>query len=101
MTGETPSDGPKLTAIDGDKPDAPTDPAEGAAAGIDAANDEAIRMRIAQLEEEHRDLDAAIRTMEERMPYDRLTIQRLKKRKLALKDQITELHEAILPDIIA
>ena len=101
MSGENSGEGPKLTAIDGDKPDAPPDPVEGAAAGIDAANDEAIRMRIAQLEEEHRDLDAAIRTMEERMPYDRLTIQRLKKRKLALKDQITELHEAILPDIIA
>ena len=58
-------------------------------------------MRIRRLEEEHRDLDQAIATMEERMPYDRLTIQRLKKRKLALKDQISELHEQILPDIIA
>ena len=66
-----------------------------------AANDEAVRMKIRRLEEEHRDLDQAIATMEERMPYDRLTIQRLKKRKLLLKDQISELHEAILPDIIA
>ena len=93
-------DGPKLTAIDGDLARAPAadpDPAE----GIDAANDEAVRMRIRKLEEEHRDLDAAITTMEERMPYDRLTIQRLKKRKLSLKDQITDLHESILPDIIA
>ena len=96
-------DGPRLTAIDGDLADASGSDAVGpdAAGGIDAANDEAVRMRIRQLEEEHRDLDAAITTMEERMPYDRLTIQRLKKRKLSLKDQITELHEAILPDIIA
>ena len=85
-------------AIDGDKPDDAPDPGPEAPA---AANDEAVRMKIARLEQEHRDLDQAIGTMEERMPYDRLTIQRLKKRKLALKDQITELHEAILPDIIA
>ena len=85
-------------AIDGDAPDAP---AEGAAPEPPAANDEAVRMRLRGLEQEHRDLDAAISTMEERMPYDRLTIQRLKKRKLALKDQMTELRETILPDIIA
>ena len=96
-------DGPRLTAIDGDLADAPDPDAAGrdATEGIDAANDEAVRMRIRKLEEEHRDLDAAITTMEERMPYDRLTIQRLNKRKLSLKDQITDLHEAILPDIIA
>ena len=98
MSDATGDDGPKLTAIDGDRKDAPPPDATD---GIDAANDEAVRMRIRQLEEEHRDLDAAITTMEERMPYDRLTIQRLKKRKLSLKDQITDLHEAILPDIIA
>lgn len=92
--------GTVLHAIDGDRPDEP--PAkEDPAAGLGGANDEAVRMKIARLEEEHRDLDQAIHTMEERMPYDRLTIQRLKKRKLALKDQIGELHEAILPDIIA
>ena len=82
---------------DGSEPDADVDTDEAPT----AANDEAVRMKIRRLEEEHRDLDQAITTMEERMPYDRLTIQRLKKRKLALKDQITELHETILPDIIA
>ena len=86
-------------AIDGDVPDeAPEAPQTEEPA---AANDEAVRMRIRRLEEEHRDLDQAITTMEERMPYDRLTIQRLKKRKLALKDQVSELRETILPDIIA
>ena len=100
MDGRGTPERPTLTAIDGDKPDEVETPAE-AADALPAANDEAIRMRIRTLEEEHRDLDAAITTMEERMPYDRLTIQRLKKRKLSLRDQITELHEAILPDIIA
>jgi hypothetical protein len=39
--------------------------------------------------------------MEERMPYDRLAIGRMKKRKLALKDQIEELRDSLFPDIIA
>ena len=91
---------PTLRAIDGDKPDDAPE-AETDDVSVPAANDEAVRMKIRQLEEEHRDLDQAIGTMEERMPYDRLTIGRLKKRKLALKDQITALHETILPDIIA
>lgn len=65
------------------------------------ANDDAIRLKINKLEQEHRDLDVAINTLEERMPYDRLTIQRLKKRKLVLKDHLTKLHALVLPDIIA
>lgn len=65
------------------------------------ANDEGLQLKINQLEQEHRDLDQAILTMEERMPYDRLTIGRMKKRKLALKDQIGKLRDALFPDIIA
>lgn len=92
---------PRLRAIDGDLSGKPRDEPVAEDAEPSAANDEAVRMKIRHLEQEHRDLDQAITTMEERMPYDRLTIQRLKKRKLALKDQIAELHEKILPDIIA
>lgn len=87
--------------IDGDRPDEGEAAPQETGGTVAAANDEAVRMKISTLEEEHRDLDQAIRTMEERMPYDRLTIQRLKKRKLSLKDRISELHETILPDIIA
>ncbi|MEM9837933.1 MAG: DUF465 domain-containing protein [Pseudomonadota bacterium] len=58
-------------------------------------------MKISELEQQHRDLDQAILSMEERMPYDRLTIGRMKKRKLILKDQIQELRDQLLPDIIA
>ncbi|MEM9233805.1 MAG: DUF465 domain-containing protein [Pseudomonadota bacterium] len=68
---------------------------------MDGANDEALRIKLSHLEQEHRDLDTAIRSLEERMPYDRLTIQRLKKKKLHLKDEITKLHDQLLPDIIA
>lgn len=65
------------------------------------ANDEALAIMLAHLEEEHRDLDAAIRAIEETSPYERLTIARLKKKKLQLKDEIEELKDAMMPDIIA
>ena len=68
---------------------------------FDGANDEALAIRLATLEEEHRDLDAAIRAMELTAPYERLSIARLKKKKLHLKDEIQELKDAMLPDIIA
>ncbi|WDI31436.1 DUF465 domain-containing protein [Hyphococcus flavus] len=68
---------------------------------FDGANDEALVIRLAQFEEEHRDLDAAITSLEENSPYERLTIARLKKKKLQIKDLIQEIKDAMLPDIIA
>lgn len=68
---------------------------------FDGANDEALAIRLATLEEEHRDLDAAIRALEATAPYERLSIARLKKKKLNLKDDIQALKDAMLPDIIA
>lgn len=68
---------------------------------FDGANDEALAIRLAMLEEEHRDLDAAIRALEESAPYERLSIARLKKKKLQLKDEIQNIKDAMLPDIIA
>ncbi|WP_375206348.1 YdcH family protein [Hyphococcus sp.] len=65
------------------------------------ANDEALAIRLAVLEQEHRDLDAAITSLEMNSPYERLTIARLKKKKLALKDAIQEIKDSMLPDIIA
>lgn len=65
------------------------------------ANDEALAIRLSILEEEHRALDLAIGAMEDKSPYDRLSIARLKKRKLQLKDKIQEIKDAMLPDIIA
>lgn len=50
---------------------------------------------------EHRDLDDVIAHLAENRPFDQLQIQRLKKRKLSLKDQITQLQSQLLPDIIA
>ena len=62
---------------------------------------EALRAKLAALMLEHRDLDDVITRLGERMPFDQLQLQRLKKRKLALKDQISKIESELLPDIIA
>jgi len=62
---------------------------------------EAIRQRLEEVKLEHRDLDDAIARVLENPPYDQIKIQRLKKRKLALKDEISRLQDMLLPDIIA
>ena len=67
----------------------------------EAANDEAVQRRIPALEEEHADLGAAVDAMEAQPLGDRLAMQRLKKRKLALKDEIALLYDQLTPDIIA
>lgn len=56
---------------------------------------------LARLREEHRDLDAAIDALEAITAADQLQIQRLKKRKLFLKDRIMALSDQLTPDIIA
>jgi hypothetical protein len=60
-----------------------------------------LQSRLAVLQEEHRDLDAAIAALAEQVVTDQLQLQRLKKRKLHLKDQIIRINDQLLPDIIA
>ena len=60
-----------------------------------------IVAQLHQLESEHRDLDDVIERLGDDKPFDQLKLQRLKKRKLVLKDEITKLRSRILPDIIA
>ncbi|ROU02507.1 YdcH family protein [Histidinibacterium lentulum] len=63
---------------------------------------EVLKVELSVLRQEHRDLDQAIRALEERnSPSDMLTIRRLKKQKLHLKDRIQLLEDRITPDIIA
>ncbi|WP_417249396.1 YdcH family protein [Celeribacter sp.] len=62
---------------------------------------EVLRVEVEVLKREHRDLDEAITAMQEQGHYDALRMQRLKKRKLALKDRITVLEDELNPDIIA
>ena len=59
------------------------------------------RARLAALTQEHRDLDAAIEALSDTNPGDQLALSRLKKRKLQLRDEITEINNQLLPDIIA
>lgn len=66
-----------------------------------AENDREAREELDRLRQEHRDLDAAISAMAEAANADPIWIQRLKKRKLALKDRIAKLEDGLLPDIIA
>ena len=60
-----------------------------------------IRRDLAELRQQHRDLDAAIAALAESAGVDAMGMQRLKKRKLALKDRIAVLEDRLLPDIIA
>ncbi len=62
---------------------------------------DSLRARLAALKTEHRDLDDVIARLAERAPFDQLQLQRLKKRKLLLKDQISKFESELLPDIIA
>lgn len=64
-------------------------------------NIEEIRRQLAELQSEHRDLDDVIDRLAADPLQDQLQIQRLKKRKLSLKDQITKLENQLIPDIIA
>lgn len=62
---------------------------------------EEVRRRLEDLKVEHRDLDDVITRLSQDAPFDQLQLKRLKKRKLALKDQITMLESSLVPDIIA
>ena len=61
----------------------------------------ALESKLVELKTEHRDLDDVIARLGEEVPFDQLQVQRLKKRKLQLKDQISRLEGQLLPDIIA
>ena len=59
------------------------------------------RSRLIELRQEHQDLDDAIQALGARPVVDQLQIARLKRKKLALRDQITKLEDRLTPDIIA
>jgi len=60
-----------------------------------------LRERIAQLRQEHRDLDAAIERLQDGPYVDQLQIRRLKKRKLFLRDTLSKLESGLIPDLDA
>ena len=63
--------------------------------------DEVLQVELAVFKREHRDLDDAIQALGEKGTGDQLTLQRLKKRKLRLKDRIAAIEDRLTPDIIA
>jgi hypothetical protein len=67
----------------------------------DKDDTDAVRRKLEELRTEHRDLDDVIARVTEEAPFDQLRVQRLKKRKLRLKDEIIRLESRLLPDIIA
>ena len=62
---------------------------------------EDLKEKLTVLKAEHRDLDDAIQALSQRSVPDMIQIQRLKKRKLSLRDEIERLDSCLLPDIIA
>ena len=68
---------------------------------IDHSLRAALQQRYSELQMEHRDLDDAIARLSENPLPDQLRMQRLKKRKLLLKDQITHLERQLDPDVLA
>ena len=60
-----------------------------------------LRTLLARLQQEHRDLDAAIAALADAPGHDLIQIQRLKKRKLTLRDRISQIEDELTPDIIA
>ena len=72
-----------------------------AAAAMKDEDEAELRAQLAQLRQEHRDLDVAIEALHNTPSADRLQVQRLKKRKLHLRDRIIQIEDQLTPDIIA
>ncbi len=68
---------------------------------ISMKTDDVLRVELEVFKREHRDLDEAIHALVERGTADQLTIKRLKKQKLVLKDKIALIEDRLTPDIIA
>ena len=68
---------------------------------ISMKTEEVLRVELEFFRQEHSDLDQAITVLSDSVATDRLMIQRLKKKKLQLKDKIKRLEDRLTPDIIA
>jgi hypothetical protein len=81
--------------------DAACDRALEPAAAMTKEEETELKAQLARLRQEHRDLDAAIEALQETPGSDIIQVQRLKKRKLLLRDRITFIEDQLTPDIIA
>ncbi len=71
------------------------------AEGLSEAEERELRRRLATLKIEHKDLDASVEALAVQPRPDMLQIARLKKRKLALRDEIARMQDQLTPDIMA
>ncbi len=76
-------------------------PASKPAVAMTQNDERELREQLARLQQEHRDLDAAIAALAMSPGSDVIQVQRLKKRKLVLRDKIRQIEDQITPDIIA
>jgi hypothetical protein len=76
-------------------------PAMNAPSDLSMKTDDVLQVELQVFRREHRDLDDAIHALQERGTADQLTLKRLKKRKLKLKDIIAVIEDRLTPDIIA
>ena len=65
------------------------------------SHEDVLRVKLEVLRREHRDLDDAIAALHDAVNPDQLTLRRLKKQKLLLKDRISRIEDELTPDIIA
>src|SRR3954469_2524101 len=72
-----------------------------AAAAMRQEDENELKAQLAQMRQEHRDLDVAIEALHNSPGSDLLQVQRLKKRKLHLRDRIIQIEDQLTPDIIA
>ncbi len=72
-----------------------------ASGDISMKTEDVLRVELEVLRREHRDLDEAIHALVEKGSADQLTVKRLKKQKLRLKDMIAQIDDRLTPDIIA
>ena len=75
--------------------------AQASAVAMTKEEERELREQLARLQQEHRDLDAAISALQQSPGSDLLQVQRLKKRKLHLRDRISYIEDQLTPDIIA
>src|SRR4051794_28384054 len=93
----------EFVVISGSAPAAgnPASVAFRAAAAMKQEDESELKTQLARLRQEHRDLDAAIEALHNSPGSDLLQVQRLKKRKLHLRDRIIQIEDQLTPDIIA
>ena len=92
---------PRIAVVIGASPSRIRNPARIMTPPSELNHDEMLRIRLGVLVREHRDLDEAIHALETAGRPDPLTLRRLKKQKLFLKDQIVKMEDTLIPDIIA